>query len=154
MLKRIFSSLAADFMGPFTSINYICEIMLESKGCIDKAMLENNCIIMKNAAKIASIKTKTFLDLNMILNKTFMSMMTTCRPVEMAQEIAGVMDQHMKSRYVKLDIKSKEFSVACDQNRVEQVLLNMLSQAINSSVRQSTIEVSFMLVQKETNKKF
>ena len=81
-------------------------------------------------------------------------MMTTFRPLEMAQEIAGVMDQHMISKDVKLEIKSKDFSVTCDQNRVEQVLLNMLSQAINSSVRQSTIEVSFMLVQKETNKKF
>lgn len=78
LMKRVFSSLAADFMGPFSSITYICEIMEESDDMIDLDMLKHNCSIMKNAAKIASLKTKTFLDLERIQNKTFTSNRVAC----------------------------------------------------------------------------
>lgn len=101
-------------MGPFSSITYICEIMIESRDQISEALLKKNFGIMKNASRIASLKTKTLLDLSMILSKTFRTHMTLFEPYELACDLAEVMDQHKTSKQVNVNIKRSQFSIFAD----------------------------------------
>ena len=47
---------------------------------------------MKNAAKFASIKTKNFLDLNMIQRGTFRPLMSTFSVHEITKDLIEVLD--------------------------------------------------------------
>lgn len=106
-------------------------------------MLVKNCRIMKGAAKIASIKTKTLLDLNMILSKSFTCCLKTFEPFLVARELAHAIEQQMSRQQVRIDIKYDELVVLADLGRVEQVLLSLLSQATHCSVKHGTVEVCF-----------
>ena len=82
---------------------------------------------MKNAAKFASIKTKNFLDLNMIQRGTFKPLISTFSVNEISKDLIEVLDQHLKSKQVKPCLIGSDLMISFDQNRFEQIVLNMMS---------------------------
>lgn len=114
LLKRIYKSIASDFMGPFQSINYLCEIMVESNSNLSGQLVLQNCSIMKNAAKFASIKTKNFLDLNMIQRGTFRTNISNFSIHEICYDLLDVLDQHLKSKQVKHSLIGSDFMISFD----------------------------------------
>lgn len=50
LLKQVYKSMAADFLGPFSSISSICEIMEDSVAVPNESMLKHNFRVMKNAS--------------------------------------------------------------------------------------------------------
>ena len=84
ILKRIYASIGQDFIGPFQSINYLCDTMIHKTAaavCCDKNMndtmaIQQNCKFIANTSKFASIRAKNFLDLSMIERGAFKPLMS------------------------------------------------------------------------------
>lgn len=102
---------------------------------------------------IASLRAKTLLDLDMIVNSTFTTQLIQFCPLKHAQDVAHIMNQDLSGKQLRIEVTGSETAILGDQNRFEQVLLNMLSQAISRSKRKGTLQVSLQFKTKKHSKK-
>lgn len=136
LLHRIYQSLAPDLISPFQSINYLCDVMLESGPSLDQTIFKRNCTLMKSAAELASFRTKNFLDLKSIQERKFFSNQSVFNPYIVVREIFILAEQHLRGKQLVLKFRNEEaFWVKCDKDRFKQVVLSMLGRAIDLALR-------------------
>lgn len=139
--KKFVANVSHDFRSPLTSIRGYLEAMLD--GTIPPEMHEKYLTIVLNETERLTKLTNSLLTLNnlntkgMMLNKTDFDINTTIRNV--AASFEGTCRQKMIA--IELVLTGDEMYVEADMDKIQQVLYNLLDNAIKFSHHNSVIKI-------------
>ena len=139
--KKFVANVSHDFRSPLTSIRGYLEAMID--GTIPPEMHEKYLTIVLNETERLTKLTNSLLTLNnlntkgMMLNKTDFDINTTIRNV--AASFEGTCRQKMIA--IELVLTGDEMYVEADMDKIQQVLYNLLDNAIKFSHHNSVIKI-------------
>lgn len=139
--KKFVANVSHDFRSPLTSIKGYLEAMLD--GTIPPEMHEKYLTIVLNETERLTKLTNSLLTLNnlnmkgMMLNKTTFDINKTIRSV--AASFEGTCRQ--KTIAIELIFTGDEMYVVADMDKIQQVLYNLLDNAIKFSRQNSVIKL-------------
>lgn len=139
--KKFVANVSHDFRSPLTSIKGYLEAMID--GTIPPEMHEKYLTIVLNETERLTKLTNSLLTLNnlntkgMMLNKTDFDINTTIRNV--AASFEGTCRQKMIA--IELVLTGDEMYVEADMDKIQQVLYNLLDNAIKFSHHNSVIKL-------------
>lgn len=139
--KKFVANVSHDFRSPLTSIKGYLEAMLD--GTIPPEMHEKYLTIVLNETERLTKLTNSLLTLNnlnmkgMMLNKTTFDINKTIRSV--AASFEGTCRQKMIA--IELIFTGDEMYVVADMDKIQQVLYNLLDNAIKFSSQNSVIKL-------------
>ena len=139
--KKFIANVSHDFRSPLTSIKGYLEAMLD--GTIPPEMHEKYLGIVLNETERLTKLTNSLLTLNnlnmrgMVLEKTVFDINQVIRNT--AASFEGTLAQ--KKISVELVLTGEELPVEADMGRIQQVLYNLLDNAIKFSHQDSTIKI-------------
>ena len=139
--KKFVANVSHDFRSPLTSISGYLAAMID--GTIPPEMHEKYLTIVLNETERLTKLTNSLLTLNnlntkgMMLNKTDFDINTTIRNV--AASFEGTCRQKMIA--IELVLTGDEMYVEADMDKIQQVLYNLLDNAIKFSHHNSVIKI-------------
>lgn len=139
--KKFVANVSHDFRSPLTSIKGFLEAMID--GTIPPEMHEKYLLIVLNETERLTKLTNSLLTLNnlntkgMMLNKTDFDINQTIRNV--AASFEGTCRQ--KTIGIELVLTGDEMYVLADMDKIQQVLYNLLDNAIKFSHHNSCIKL-------------
>lgn len=139
--KKFVANVSHDFRSPLTSIRGYLEAMLD--GTIPPEMHEKYLNIVLNETERLTKLTNSLLTLNnlntkgMLLNKTHFDINQTIRDTVATQEGSC----RKKSITIELILTGETLYVQADMDKIQQVLYNLIDNAIKFSHNNSTITV-------------
>ena len=139
--RKFVANVSHDFRSPLTSIRGYLEAMID--GTIPPEMHEKYLTIVLNETERLTKLTNSLLTLNnlntkgMMLNKTDFDINTTIRNV--AASFEGTCRQKMIA--IELVLTGDEMYVEADMDKIQQVLYNLLDNAIKFSHHNSVIKI-------------
>ena len=142
--KKFVANVSHDFRSPLTSIKGYLEAMID--GTIPPELHEKYLNIVLNETERLTKLTNSLLTLNnlntkgMLLNKTDFDINTTIRSV--AASFEGICRE--KTIAIELVLTGEEMYVTADIDKIQQVLYNLLDNAIKFSHRDSIIKLETM----------
>ena len=139
--KKFIANVSHDFRSPLTSIKGYLEAMLD--GTIPPGLHEKYLGIVLNETERLTKLTNSLLTLNnlnmrgMVLEKTIFDINQVIRNT--AASFEGTLNK--KKISVELVLTGEELPVEADMGRIQQVLYNLLDNAIKFSHQDSTIKI-------------
>ncbi len=139
--KKFISNVSHDFRSPLTSIKGFSEAMCD--GTIPPEMHEHYLKIITGEASRLEKLTRSVLMLNnmdqneVILNRTNFDIN------EMLRSTAAVFEGSCRKKKISIDLvlNGNQFFVNADRDRIEQVVYNLLDNAVKFSPKNSTIKM-------------
>lgn len=139
--RKFIANVSHDFRSPLTSIKGYIEAMLD--GTIPPEMQERYLRIVLNETDRLNKLTQEMLTLNNLDNKGFLLNITRFDINRMIKDTAATFEGICSSRKIQLELLLTEetMMVAADVGRIQQVLYNLLDNAIKFSHPNSSIEI-------------
>ncbi len=139
--RKFIANVSHDFRSPLTSIKGYVEAMLD--GTIPVEMQERYLKIVLNETDRLHKLTEEMLTLNNLDNKGFLLNISKFDINKMIKDTAATFEGTCTSRKIQLELLLTEDTmlVSADMGRIQQVLYNLLDNAIKFSPPNSSIEI-------------
>ncbi|MDO4617497.1 MAG: HAMP domain-containing sensor histidine kinase [Lachnospiraceae bacterium] len=139
--RKFIANVSHDFRSPLTSIKGYIEAMLD--GTIPPEMQERYLKIVLNEAERLNKLTAEMLTLNNLDNKGFLLNITKFDINQMIKNTAASFEGTCTEKKIQLELLLTEETmlVSADVGRIQQVLYNLLDNAIKFSPQDSSIEI-------------
>lgn len=149
VLKALDATLSGDFSASFKSVELICKTLLRQNIELTRKQLCLNYRAILVATKFTQIKVRNLSDINKLTSNSFKMKITPPFSVKtMAHDVIEIVNEAAVKKEIRimLSLEGKNtLSVRSDRNRIEQVLLNLLNNSIETSPIGGTIKVSFTI---------
>lgn len=139
--RKFIANVSHDFRSPLTSIKGYIEAMLD--GTIPVEMQDRYLRIVLNETERLNKLTREMLTLNNLDNKGFLLNITHFDINQMIKDTAATFEGTCTNRKIQLELllTGDTMYVAADVGRIQQVLYNLLDNAIKFSPADSSIEI-------------
>lgn len=139
--RKFIANVSHDFRSPLTSIKGYIEAMLD--GTIPASMQERYLQIVLNEAERLNKLTQEMLTLNNLDNKGFLLNITKFDINQIIKDTAATFEGTCTSKKIQLELllTGDTMLVNADVGRIQQVLYNLLDNAIKFSPQNSSIEI-------------
>lgn len=139
--KKFIGNVSHDFRSPLTSIKGYVEAMKD--GTIPPEMQEKYLDIVLFETNRLTKLTKSLLTLNAWDNKSNRLDLTDFNLYEMIKPIINSFEGKCKKKHITIDLilGSKDYVVNADRGKIEQVVYNLIDNAVKFSHNDSTIEI-------------
>lgn len=139
--RKFIANVSHDFRSPLTSIKGYIEAMLD--GTIPVEMQERYMRIVLNETDRLNKLTREMLTLNNLDNKGFLLNITKFDINKMIKDTVATFEGTCTSKKIQLELLLTEeiMLVSADVGRIQQVLYNLLDNAIKFSPQNSSIEI-------------
>ncbi len=139
--RKFIANVSHDFRSPLTSIKGYIEAILD--GTIPVEMQDRYLRIVLNETQRLNKLTEETLTLNNLDNKGFLLNITRFDINQVIKDTAASFEGTCKERKIRLELLLTEdvMKVSADVGRIQQVLYNLLDNAIKFSPTSSSIEI-------------
>lgn len=139
--KKFIGNVSHDFRSPLTSIKGYVEAMKD--GTIPPEMQEKYLDIVLFETERLTKLTKSLLTLNAWDNKSNRLDLTEFSLYEMIKPIINSFEGKCEKKHITIDLilGSKDYYVSADRSKIEQVIYNLLDNAIKFSHNDSSIQL-------------
>ena len=139
--KKFIANVSHDFRSPLTSIRGFLEAMLD--GTIPPEMHEHYLGVVLNETDRLTKLTNSLLTLNNLNTKGMLLQMTDWNINDVIRKVAASFEQVClrKEIRIRLILSGEILYVHADEEKIQQVLYNLVDNAIKFSSRQSEIEI-------------
>ena len=139
--KKFIANVSHDFRSPLTSIRGFLEAMLD--GTIPPEMHEHYLGVVLNETERLTKLTNSLLTLNNLNTKGMLLHMTDWNINDVIRKVAASFEQvcQSKSIRIKLILSGEVLYVHADVDKIQQVLYNLVDNAIKFSNNYSEIEI-------------
>lgn len=140
--KKFVSNISHDFRSPLTSIKGYIEAMKD--GTIPYEMQEKYLDIVLFETERLTKLTQSLLTLNSWDNKAGRLNLTDFNLYELIKPIIATFGGKCEKKHITIDLTlgSKDYIVNADRGKIEQVVYNLLDNAIKFSNNDSTIDIN------------
>src|SRR5690606_8801879 len=141
MKNRFISSVSHELRTPLTSIKGWSETLL-SGNLQDKQETETGLRIITNETDRLIKMVEELLDFSRLNNETMKIEKMDFKFHELVDEVVKQFDKQLKKKqvHIRVDV-SDEVSLHADRNRIKQLLINLIDNALNYSGEDSVIEI-------------
>jgi two-component system phosphate regulon sensor histidine kinase PhoR len=136
------ANVSHELRTPMTSIKGYAETLLqdfEDGRTIDPEFLK---IILKNSNRLIAL-INDLLDLSAIESGVDQINLCDLDTAEISKHVVSNLDQHAKSKQIKISVETGAQTVHADPKRVEQVMTNLVDNAIKYCPAKSTIKIQW-----------
>lgn len=139
--KKFIANVSHDFRSPLTSIRGFLEAMLD--GTIPPQMHEHYLGVVLNETERLTKLTNSLLTLNNLNTKGMLLHMTDWNINDVIRKVGASFEQvcRQKEIRIKLILSGDVLYVHADMDKIQQVLYNLVDNAIKFSSNQSEIEI-------------
>ncbi|MDF2616798.1 MAG: sensor histidine kinase [Sedimentibacter sp.] len=144
---EIFSNASHELKTPLSviySANQMMDMYLNSGSCIDMDKFSTyNKIIKQNCYRLTRL-INNITDLTKCRSGYEDSIISNENIVELVKNITLTVSEHFKSKGIKIEFKKdiEEKIIACDADKIERIMLNLISNSIKFTENEGTIVVS------------
>ena len=139
--KKFIANVSHDFRSPLTSIRGFLEAMID--GTIPPEMHEHYLKVVLNETDRLTKLTNSLLSLNNLNTKGMILHMTDWDINDAARKVSASFEQICRNKgiLIRLILSGEILYVHADEDKIQQVLYNLVDNAIKFSSRDSEIEI-------------
>ncbi len=153
---NIITWAAHELKTPLTPILAIAELLVKSKQMELRTPMrfdmEDLEILLRNAERLLKI-VENFLDVGRLQHGTFPLNLAVTDIDPLIQDAIKIVELQASRKHIRFDVRTSSLQLKIDRERIEQVIINILANAIKYSPENSTVDIKIDQAE-ENEKKF